>query len=118
MPLAPRLRLMGEVKSFCTRSYLAAKLCAYCGRRLSFFGGRSNSKIKDHIVPLSKGGQELPENIVASCKECHVLKGDYLNYSLLPLFLNRSRLIADIRRYLREVKQVVGGRTSIMDFTR
>lgn len=112
------MRLMGEVKSFCTRSYLAAKLCTYCGKRLSFFGGRYDSKVKDYIVPLSRGGEDLPENVVASCKECHVLKGDYLNYSLLPLFLNRPRLIADIRRYLREVRQVVGGRTSMMDLYR
>ena len=109
---------MGEVKSFCTRSFLAAQLCTYCGRRLSFFGGRFDSKVKDYIVPVSRGGEDLPENMVASCKECHVLKGDYLNYSLLPLFLNRSRLLADIRRYLREVRQVVGGRTSMMDLQR
>ncbi len=109
---------MGEVSSFCKHSYTAAKLCSYCGKRLSYFGGRSDSKVRDHIVPLSKGGVELPENVVASCKECHVLKGDYLNYSLLPLFLNRPRLIADIRRYLREVRQVVSPRTSIMDFQR
>ncbi|MBI2987788.1 MAG: HNH endonuclease [Deltaproteobacteria bacterium] len=109
---------MGEVKSFCTRSYIAAKLCTYCGRRLSFFGGRFDSKVKDYIVPLGKGGQDLPANIVASCKECHVVKGDYLNYSLLPLFLNRPRLIADIKRYLKEVRQVVGYRASMMDLQR
>lgn len=109
---------MGEVKSFCARSFLAAKLCAYCSRRLSYFGGRYDSKMKDYIVPVSRGGEDLPENIVASCKECHVLKGDYLNYSLLPLFLNRSRLLADVRRYLREVRQVVGSRVSMMDLQR
>ena len=109
---------MGEVKSFCARSYLAAKACAYCGRRLSFFGGRFDSKVKDHVVPLSRGGEDLPENIVACCKECHLLKGDYLNYTLLPLFLNRPRLIADIRRYLSEVRQVVGSPVSIIDFSR
>ena len=109
---------MGEVKSFCARSYLAAKLCTYCGKRLSFFGGRYDSKVKDYIVPISRGGEDLPENVVASCKECHVLKGDYLNYSLLPLFLNRPRLVTDIRRYLREVRQVVGIRASMMDLPR
>lgn len=109
---------MAEIKSFCSRAYHSAKLCAYCGRRLSFFGGRLDSKVKDFIVPVAKGGADVPENVVACCKECHVLKGDYLNYALLPLFLNRPRLIADIRRYLREVRQVVGGRTSMMDFPR
>ena len=106
---------MGEIKSFCARSYLVAKLCTYCGRRLSLFGGRIDSKVKDYIVPLSRGGEESSENIVASCKECQALKGEYLNFALLPLLLNRPRLIDDIRHYLREVRQVIGVRSSAMD---
>jgi hypothetical protein len=106
---------MGELKSFCAKAFTAAKLCSYCGRRLSFYGGRFDSKIKDYLVPLSKGGLDVPENIIACCKECHVLKGDYLNYALLPLITNRPRLMTDIRRYLAEIKQLVGSRTSIMD---
>lgn len=109
---------MAEIKSFCTHAYRAAVLCGYCGRRLSFFGGRLDSKVKDFIVPLSKGGRDAPENVVACCKECHLLKGDYLNYALLPLFRNRARLIADIRRYVREVRQVLGGRSSLADLPR
>lgn len=109
---------MAEIKSFCTHAYHAAALCGYCGRRMSFFGGRLDSKVKDFIVPLAKGGRDVPENIVAACKECHLLKGDYLNYALLPLFLNRARLIADIRRYVREVRQVLGGRSSLADLPR
>lgn len=106
---------MGEVISFCARSYLAAKLCTYCSRRLSFFGGRIDSKVRDHIVPLSRGGEEISENIVASCKECSVLKGEYFNFALLPLAVNRLQLIDDIKRYLKEVRQVVGARSSVID---
>ena len=106
---------MGEVKSFCASAFVAAKLCSYCGRRLSFYGGRFDSKVKDYLVPLSKGGPDVPENAVACCKDCHMLKGDYLNYALLPLMTNRPRLITDIRRYLAEIKQLVGSRSSIMD---
>lgn len=109
---------MGEIQSFCKRAFHAAKNCAYCGKRLSFFGGRFDSKIRDYVVPLSKGGEDIPENVVASCRECHILKGDYLNYALLPLFLNRPRLLADIRRYLREVREVVGRRSTVLDFPR
>ncbi len=106
---------MGEVKSFCAKVFAAAKRCSYCGRRLSFYGGRFDSKVRDFLVPLSKGGMDVPENIIACCKECYVLKGDYLNYALLPLVTNRPRLITDIRRYLSEIKQLVGNRASIMD---
>jgi len=109
---------MGELKSFYAELYIAAKLCAYCGRRLSFFGGRLDSKVKDYIVPLCKGGQDIAENAVASCKQCHLLKGDYINYSLLPLFLNRARVMADIRRYLKEMREVVGPPSSMTDFPR
>jgi 5-methylcytosine-specific restriction endonuclease McrA len=109
---------MGEVKSFCKHVFHGSTICTYCGRRLSFFAGRFDSKVKDYVVPLSKGGQDIAENIVASCRECHMLKGDYLNYALLPLFLNRPRLLADIRRYLREVRQVVRRHSSVLDFPR
>jgi 5-methylcytosine-specific restriction endonuclease McrA len=109
---------MGEVESFCKHAFHASKSCTYCGRRLSFFGGRLDSKVKNYVVPLSKGGQDIAENIVASCRECHILKGDYLNYALLPLFLNRPRLLADIRRYLKEVRQVAGSHRSVLDFPR
>ena len=106
---------MGEVKSFCARAFIAAKLCGYCGRRLSVFGGRFDSKVKDYLVPLSKGGLDAPDNIVASCKDCQFLKGDYINYALLPVIDNRGRLLTDIRRYIAEIRQLVGARSSIMD---
>jgi 5-methylcytosine-specific restriction endonuclease McrA len=109
---------MAEIKSFCARAYTATKLCTYCNRRFSIFAGRFDSKVKDFIVPLSRGGVDIPENIVASCKECCVLKGDYLNYDLLPLLLNRPRLIGDIKRYLREVRQIVGSPSTIVDLSR
>jgi len=105
---------MGEVKSFCAKAFAAAKLCSYCGRRLSFFGGRVDSKVRDYLVPLSRGGQDVPENIIPSCKECHSLKGDYLNYALL-LDSSRSRVINDIRRYLVEIRRLVGARPSLKD---
>jgi hypothetical protein len=106
---------MGELKSFCRHAYVAARACSYCGRRLSPFAGRPNSKVQDYLVPLLKGGDIGAENIVASCRECQLLKGDYLNYALLPLFLNRNRLLADVRRYLREIRRLLGTRPSMRD---
>ena len=106
---------MAEIKSFCARAFVAAKSCHYCGRRLSFFGGRFDSKVKDYLMPLAKGGHDEPENIVACCKECQALKGDYINYALLPMLLNRPRMIADIRRYISEIKQMTGVKSSVMD---
>lgn len=109
---------MAEIKSFCARAYLVSKLCAYCGRRLSPFGGRIDSKVRDYVVPLSKGGEDVPENTAASCKECHILKGEYLNFALVPLPANRARLIDDVRSYIKEVKLVIGVRSSVIDLPR
>lgn len=109
---------MAEIRSFCAWAYWAAKRCIYCGRRLSFFKGRSDSKMRDYIVPLSRGGEELAENIVACCRECHLLKGEYVNYSLLPPASNRSQLLRDIREYLAQARQFIGPRSSMTDLSR
>ena len=45
--------------------------CAYCGS--------STSKLTlDHIVPRSRGGESVWENVVASCAPCNRRKGDRL----------------------------------------
>ena len=46
--------------------------CAYCGRPQS----RNNILTKDHIVPVSKGGKTVRENIVPSCVRCNSSKSD------------------------------------------
>ena len=48
-----------------TRSYVSAiqeGKCAVCGKTIEHF---------HHIRPRSKGGSDLPENIVGLCKACH-----------------------------------------------
>lgn len=44
--------------------------CQYCG-------SRTNLTV-DHVIPRSKGGQSVWENIVASCGPCNRRKGDRL----------------------------------------
>lgn len=44
--------------------------CAYCRRPLRFA-----KTTLDHIVPLKKGGYDLPGNFVLSCKSCNDAKG-------------------------------------------
>lgn len=46
-------------------------LCIYCG------GEFPDSQLtRDHVVPLSRGGQDRWSNVVAACKECNTRKGD------------------------------------------
>jgi 5-methylcytosine-specific restriction endonuclease McrA len=45
--------------------------CAYCG-------SSSNRLTLDHVVPRSRGGTSVWENVVASCAPCNHRKGDRL----------------------------------------
>lgn len=46
--------------------------CYYCGGKLV------DKYHVDHIVPLSRGGSDDPENLVATCPRCNLSKGDKL----------------------------------------
>jgi 5-methylcytosine-specific restriction endonuclease McrA len=46
--------------------------CRYCGCRL----GEEYSTL-DHVLPLSKGGQDTPANYALACKPCNSKKGDF-----------------------------------------
>ena len=41
--------------------------CAYCGVYMKHL-------TQDHVIPLSRGGQHLPDNIVPACKPCNLSK--------------------------------------------
>jgi hypothetical protein len=41
--------------------------CLWCGR---------HATTVDHIVPSSKGGSDLPQNLLASCMECNTKRGN------------------------------------------
>jgi 5-methylcytosine-specific restriction endonuclease McrA len=43
--------------------------CQYCGRQAESI---------DHVVPRSKGGAHIWENVVACCRRCNTYKGDRL----------------------------------------
>ena len=43
--------------------------CQYCGKGISL-----RNATRDHVIPLSKGGPNTLDNIVASCKACNGLK--------------------------------------------
>jgi 5-methylcytosine-specific restriction endonuclease McrA len=48
-----------------------AYTCQYCGREAA-------SLTVDHVIPRSRGGQSVWENIVASCAPCNRKKGNRL----------------------------------------
>lgn len=54
---------------------LGYNYCYYCRRK---FGQQCGHVTKDHVLPLSRGGKNILENIVNCCEECNVNKGDML----------------------------------------
>lgn len=43
--------------------------CYYCGKKMD------KDATIDHVIPLSRGGSNSPENLVAACKSCNSTKG-------------------------------------------
>ena len=50
--------------------------CAYCGVEFNC----ELLPTKDHVIPISKGGDNIKENIVPACKSCNSKKGYKLDY--------------------------------------
>jgi 5-methylcytosine-specific restriction endonuclease McrA len=45
-------------------------LCMYCGQQYT-----RSDLTRDHVLPLSRGGLDIWENVVAACLPCNVRKG-------------------------------------------
>ncbi|WP_410772459.1 HNH endonuclease [Fontibacillus sp. BL9] len=49
-------------------------MCLWCG---------SHATTVDHIIPASKGGSDLPHNLLASCSECNSKRGNRSAFSYM-----------------------------------
>ncbi len=47
--------------------------CYYCGQKFP-----ASSLTMDHLIPLSRGGRSVKENLVPCCKECNIKKKNLL----------------------------------------
>ncbi len=60
--------------------------CIFCGKEVKTGTG-------DHIIPLSRGGPESPENFMPLCRKCNASKG---NKDLIEWWLSKGRHIRDL----------------------
>jgi 5-methylcytosine-specific restriction endonuclease McrA len=85
-------------------------LCMYCGGRYAH-----HQLTRDHVLPLSRGGQDTWSNIVSACKPCNASKGGQtpeeagmplLAVPFTPnraeyLVLSNRRILADQMEFLK-----------------
>jgi len=80
------------------------KTCPYCGNGI--FDGHIRNKLNlDHFWPISKGGQNVPWNILPICGRCNRKKKDKLPHEYLePLKLEIcTKYLSEVRdRYCNE----------------
>ena len=51
--------------------------CQYCGDHF-----KTHELTFDHVIPRSRGGKTSWENIVAACRDCNSLKGNYMPHEV------------------------------------
>jgi 5-methylcytosine-specific restriction endonuclease McrA len=68
--------------------------CQYCGKR-----GTAFDLTLDHILPKSRGGRIVAENLVTACQECNNRKGDRTpEEARMPLLTNPAALYYGLER--------------------
>lgn len=84
-------------------------LCLYCGNQFA-----AATLTRDHVVPLSRGGLDVWENVVAACRRCNQHKGNALLHRI-----NMQLLATPYRPNLAEYLALVNDRrirTDQMEF--
>ncbi len=61
-------------------------ICQYCGRKES-----ANNLTLDHILPQSRGGKTVWENLVTCCRNCNSKKGDHTPKEADMTLLNKPK---------------------------
>ncbi|MDH4169140.1 MAG: HNH endonuclease [Acidimicrobiia bacterium] len=71
--------------------------CQYCGRRAESI---------DHVVPRSRGGEHVWDNVVAACRPCNASKRDRM-LSETTMYLRRSPGPPELHTWFRVAAGVV-----------
>lgn len=89
--------------------------CAYCDKNMLCCVDNHSEWQSDHIVPISKGGLDVIENLALSCRTCNFIKGrwdpseglgqqgavkgDLISIARVRIFDRREQMQKDIDLY-------------------
>lgn len=79
--------------------------CERNGHRCTYCGQPSRSLVIEHVEPLSRGGQDVPENVVPACGPCNTSKRDRF---LLEWMLARDPGAVCVMEELRPLRERAG----------
>jgi 5-methylcytosine-specific restriction endonuclease McrA len=75
--------------------------CFYCSEPISFYRKKADSLEVDHKTPISRGGADCVENLVAACKPCNAMKRTMTAEEFFAKF-SREEMVANCRHRRRE----------------
>jgi hypothetical protein len=88
--------------------------CEYCGVSETDTGSELTI---DHYQPITKGGEDIFENLVYCCHRCNVFKSDYFPASLAQPLIWNPRLSSASQHFIHLEDGQVKGLTQIGEFT-
>jgi len=85
------------------------KVCHYCGKLIT----NKEELTVDHIIPVSKGGENSKENYVIACKACNREKAN-LNVERYAEFLNIVKIMGESGGVLESIETVINSLKEIV----
>ncbi len=93
-----------------TNTFLFARdryRCEYCGRHRATLRGRE-FLTRDHVVPMSRGGDNSWANVVTACSACNNRKGDRMPHEagMQPIHVPREPNYVELVWAVRRITSV------------
>ena len=95
---ASRLPAQLTQRNLFTRDYYRCRFCRRYKRELE----KKEYLTRDHIVPLTKGGEDVWSNVVTACVKCNNIKADHLMGDMTDVYFE---YVADGEKGNEEAKK-------------